>query len=52
MLCRYSGLMSMAAKLKEDPLSPDRWHSITVEVRMGTMSAGEQKTNDKEVDAE
>lgn len=52
MLCRYSGLMSMAAKLKEDPLSPDRWHSITVEVRMGTMSTGEQKTNNKQVAAE
>jgi len=28
----------MAAKLKEDPFNPDRWHSITVEVKMGTMS--------------
>ena len=35
---RYSGRISMAAKLKEDPFNPDQWHSITVEVKMGTMS--------------
>lgn len=37
-LLRYSGLMSMAAKLKAEFFRPALWHSITVEVRMGTMS--------------
>lgn len=38
-LLRYSGLISMAAKLKAEFFRPALWHSITVEVRMGTMSA-------------
>lgn len=35
---RVSGRISMAAKLNDEFLSPDRWHSMTVEVKMGTMS--------------
>ena len=35
---RVSGRISIAAKLNEEFLSPARWHSITVEVKMGTMS--------------
>lgn len=38
-LLRYSGLISMAAKLKAEFFRPALWHSITVDVRMGTMSA-------------
>lgn len=36
--CRYSGLISIAAKVNADTLRPARWHSITVDVRMGTTS--------------
>lgn len=39
-LLRYSGLISIAAKLNAEFFRPARWHSITVEVRIGTMSAG------------
>ena len=35
----YSGRMSIAAKLKAALRNPARWHSITVEVRIGTTSA-------------
>lgn len=35
---RVSGRISMAAKVNEEFLSPARWHSMTVEVKMGTMS--------------
>lgn len=35
---RYSGLISMAAKLKAEFFSPARWHSITADVSMGTTS--------------
>ena len=31
----------MAAKLNAEFLRPERWHSITVEVRMGTTSGKE-----------
>lgn len=37
-LLRYSGLISMAATLKAEFFSPARWHSITADVRIGTMS--------------
>ena len=37
-LGRYSGRINMAAKLKEECFKPARWHSITVEVNIGTMS--------------
>lgn len=35
---RYSGLISMAAKLNDEFFSPARWHSMTADVRMGTTS--------------
>lgn len=38
-LLRYSGLISIAAKLKAEFFRPALWHSITVDVRIGTMSA-------------
>ena len=38
-LWRYSGLINIAAKLKAEFFRPALWHSITVDVRMGTMSA-------------
>merc|ERR1719409_2708313 len=37
---RYSGLISVLANWNEAPLKPARWHSITVEVRMGTWWLG------------
>lgn len=36
---RYSGLISIAAKLKAEFFRPARWHSMTADVRMGTTSA-------------
>ena len=39
-LLRYSGLISMAAKLNAEFFRPARWHSMTADVRMGTMSGG------------
>ena len=36
----YSGLIRVAAWVKAEFLRPDLWHSITVEVRMGTMWLG------------
>ncbi len=44
-LLRYSGLISIEAKLKAEFLSPARWHSITADVRMGTMSVGHKHTH-------
>lgn len=38
-LLRYSGLMSIAAKLNAEFFRPARWHLITVDVRIGTISA-------------
>jgi len=38
MSCLYSGLMSIVAKLYAEACSPALWHSITVDVRIGTMS--------------
>lgn len=35
---RYSGRISIAAKLKAALFKPALWHSITVEVNIGTMS--------------
>lgn len=35
---RVSGRINMAAKLKEEFLSPERWHSMTVDVKIGTVS--------------
>lgn len=43
MLLRYSGLINMAAKLKAEFLSPARLHSMTADVRMGTMSTHTHK---------
>lgn len=40
----YSGRSNMAAKLKEEFFSPARWHSITVDVNIGTMSEGTKDT--------
>jgi hypothetical protein len=37
---RYSGRMSVAACSKAVVFSPARWHSITVEVRIGTTCLG------------
>ena len=36
--CRYSWRINMTAKLNKEFFRPDCWHSIMVEVRMGTMS--------------
>lgn len=36
----YSGLMSIDAYSKAVFRNPDLWHSMTVEVRMGTTCAG------------
>ena len=33
----YSGLMRVAAWVKAEFFRPDLWHSMTVEVRMGTI---------------
>ena len=44
---RYSGLMSIAAKPNADPFSPALWHSITVDVSIGTTSVGVHHTVDK-----
>ncbi len=38
-LSLYSGLINMAAKPNDELRSPDRWHSITVDVSIGTTSA-------------
>lgn len=40
-LLRYSGLINIAAKLKAEFFSPALWHSITAEVKSGTMSVRE-----------
>lgn len=40
-LHRYSGLINIAAKLKAEFFNPARWHSITAEVKIGTMSVAE-----------
>ena len=37
-LSRYSGLSNMAAKLNAEFFRPERWHSITVDVKIGTIS--------------
>ena len=36
----YSGLMSIEAYVNAESYRPDLWHSITVDVRMGTTCAG------------
>lgn len=43
-LLRYSGLISIAAKLKAECFRPALLHSITVYVRIGTMSATQQES--------
>lgn len=37
-LGRYSGLISIAAYVNAESLSPDLWHSMTVDVNIGTIS--------------
>lgn len=39
---RVSGRISMAAKLNEEFFRPDLWHSMTVDVKIGTMSRKEK----------